>query len=309
MPISHDQNFKNLILDYPRQALAFLAAQEAADLDPAAVITPIRQEQLKDRLGDRFFELDVPLLVEWPNGRREALVFIVEEETEPRRFSIMRLASYCLAVADSCRTRRIVPVVVFLRAGRGVEQALRLGTERDTYLNFHYIARVLPELPAEAYLQSDNVVARVNLPLMNRAAGQKLAVYHEAIQGLLQLEADTDKRYKYLDYIDMYGDLDDNERQEYAERYLKEGGQMAGYFQTMREEATRQGVQRGVQQGMQQGMQRGQQEILARQLRRRFGDLDAATQSRLEQATPAELALWADRILDATSLEDVFRLQ
>ena len=28
VPTSHDQNFKNLILDYPRQALEFFAAQE-----------------------------------------------------------------------------------------------------------------------------------------------------------------------------------------------------------------------------------------------------------------------------------------
>ena len=59
-------------------------------------ITPIRQEQLKKRLGDRFRELDVPLLVEWPDGRREALLFVLEEETDPKRFSIQRLAHYCL---------------------------------------------------------------------------------------------------------------------------------------------------------------------------------------------------------------------
>ncbi len=29
--MSHDQNFKNLILDYPRESLAFFAAAEAAD--------------------------------------------------------------------------------------------------------------------------------------------------------------------------------------------------------------------------------------------------------------------------------------
>ena len=46
----------------------------------------LRQEQLKERLGDRFHELDVPLLVEWRDGRREAVLFVVEEETEPRRF-------------------------------------------------------------------------------------------------------------------------------------------------------------------------------------------------------------------------------
>ncbi len=85
--MTHDQNFKNLILDYPRQALQFFAPVEADAIDGKARITPVRQEQLKDRLGDRFRELDVPLLVEWPDGRREALLFVVEEESDPGRFS------------------------------------------------------------------------------------------------------------------------------------------------------------------------------------------------------------------------------
>jgi hypothetical protein len=50
-PASHDQNFKNLILDYPRQALAFFAPEEARDIDASVCITPIRQEQLKNRLA------------------------------------------------------------------------------------------------------------------------------------------------------------------------------------------------------------------------------------------------------------------
>ena len=55
----HDQNFKNLILDYPKQALAFFAAEEIDEKLSEARIVPIRQEQLKERLGDRFRELDV----------------------------------------------------------------------------------------------------------------------------------------------------------------------------------------------------------------------------------------------------------
>ncbi len=57
--MNHDQNFKNLILDYPYDALTFFAPFEARDLSPDVRITPIREEQLKDRLGDRFRELDV----------------------------------------------------------------------------------------------------------------------------------------------------------------------------------------------------------------------------------------------------------
>ena len=34
MSTSHDQNFKNLIIDYPRQALAFFAPTEAASRRP-----------------------------------------------------------------------------------------------------------------------------------------------------------------------------------------------------------------------------------------------------------------------------------
>ena len=80
--MDHDQNFKNLILDYPREALEFFAAPEAEGVVEGARIIPLRQEQLKERLGDRFRELDVPLLVEWPDGRREALLFVLEEESD-----------------------------------------------------------------------------------------------------------------------------------------------------------------------------------------------------------------------------------
>ena len=66
--ISHDQNFKNLILDYPREALAFFAAGEAPSPEDDVRIVPVRQEQLQEVLGGRYRELDVPLLVEWTDG-------------------------------------------------------------------------------------------------------------------------------------------------------------------------------------------------------------------------------------------------
>jgi hypothetical protein len=81
--MTHDQNFKNLILDYPREAIALFAAAEAQAIDADAWVTPVRQEQRQERLGERFRELDIPLLVEWPDGRREAILFVIEEETEP----------------------------------------------------------------------------------------------------------------------------------------------------------------------------------------------------------------------------------
>ncbi|ABM61566.1 hypothetical protein Hhal_0790 [Halorhodospira halophila SL1] len=54
----HDQDFKNLIVDYPREAIGFFAGQEAARVDENARVLPIRQEQLKERLGHHYRELD-----------------------------------------------------------------------------------------------------------------------------------------------------------------------------------------------------------------------------------------------------------
>lgn len=55
-----------------------------------------------------------------------------------------------------------------------------------------------------------------------------------------------------------------------------------------------------------QGLQEGLQQLLIRLITRRFGQLSADTKQRLLEATPEQLEQWADKILDAETLEDVF---
>ncbi|YCO43535.1 DUF4351 domain-containing protein [Thiopseudomonas denitrificans] len=296
--MSHDQNFKNLILDYSHQALEFFAASEAAHINPGAQITPIRQEQLKNRLGDRFHELDVPLLVEWPDGRRDALLFVLEEETSPQRFSIHRLAHYCLELSEMYGTSRVVPVVIFLRDARRLPTRLQLGGDQLTYLSFQYLKCDLAQLDASHYLDSQNLVARLNLPNMRWPEEQKVDIYAHAMSGLFSLEPDPEKQLKYIDFIDIYTALDDNQMHEYQQRYPQENSKMTGLTERL--------LQEGIQQGMQQGMQQGSLSVLLRQITRRFGPLDSSTRQRLQQATEHELECWTDNILDAQTLDDVF---
>nr|WP_286206759.1 DUF4351 domain-containing protein [Thauera linaloolentis] len=54
------------------------------------------------------------------------------------------------------------------------------------------------------------------------------------------------------------------------------------------------------------GRSKGELIVLTRLLTRRFGPLDAAVSERLQKATSAELEQWADNILDARRLEEVF---
>ena len=50
-----------------------------------------------------------------------AILFVLEEETEPKRFSIHRLAHYCLDLAELYKIERAVPVVIFLHPGHYAE--------------------------------------------------------------------------------------------------------------------------------------------------------------------------------------------
>ncbi len=72
------------------------------------------------------------------------------------------------------------------------------------------------------------------------------------------------------------------------------------------EQGREEGRKQGMQQGMQQGMREGGASILKRLLRSRFDQLPQWIDQRLEEASHQELEGWADRVLDAERLEDVF---
>ena len=86
---------------------------------------PVREEQLQERLGGRYRRLDVPMLAEWDDGRRDAILFSIEEESDRHRFSPHQPAHCCLDLAGMS------------------------GSERRGYLIFDYLACALGDMPAE----------------------------------------------------------------------------------------------------------------------------------------------------------------
>ena len=284
----HDQNFKNLILDYPREALAFFAKDETiADLSEARII-PIRQEQLKDRLGDRFRELDVPLLVEWPDGNREAILFVLEEETQTNRFSIYRLAHYCLDLAELMETDRVIPIVIFLNTGTRKDR-LRLGVDNNTYLEFNYLSCDLKRLSAHDFKDSDNIIARLNLPNMHYQKHERLPIYFAAQLGLLTIESNPNKQRKYIDFIDFYANLSEEEMTEFRTNYLNKAGEMMGLAQILKEE----------------GRQEEASKLFLLLLKSKFGSINQQLQDKVRAANAELIESWTKQIFDATTAEEL----
>jgi predicted transposase YdaD len=77
----------------------------------------------------------------------------------------------------------------------------------------------------------------------------------------------------------------------------------------MQSRAGREIYQIGKIEGKQAGLIEGERLIVTRLLERRFGNLPHSLQTRLAQATLAELELWSVELLTATCLADIFKTQ
>ncbi|TBU91632.1 transposase [Stutzerimonas kirkiae] len=89
------------------------------------------------------------------------------------------------------------------------------------------------------------------------------------------------------------------------ERDFQKAGMQKGLEKGL-EEGMQKGLEQGLEQGQALGQLQGQRRVLNRLLSSRFGPLPPRASERLDQATPEQLDHWADRLLEAQCLEEVF---
>jgi len=70
---------------------------------------------------------------------------------------------------------------------------------------------------------------------------KRVDIYASACRGLTELEPDTERQLKYIDFIDIYANLSPVEQDEYRQRYPKENQDMMTFSQRF----TQQGRQEG----------------------------------------------------------------
>ena len=84
------------------------------------------------------------------------------------------------------------------------------------------------------------------------------------------------------------------------------GNMLAETVEQWAEDWMQQGLEQGIKQGVQQGMYLGKGKLLNQQIERRFDQIPSWAKERIDNATELELEKWANSILDASSLEEVF---
>jgi hypothetical protein len=128
-----------------------------------------------------------------------------------------------------------------------------------------------------------------------------------AVRGLADLEPDPERQLKYLDFIDIYAALDENERVVYRQRYPEEVARMTGFAERFIAQGLEQGLEQGIEKGVERGIRQGEAQMLLRQLTLRFGVLPQSAHAQVQSADADTLLRWSERVLTASTLDEVFR--
>jgi hypothetical protein len=63
----------------------------------------------------------------------------------------------------------------------------------------------------------------------------------------------------------------------------------------------------GREEGLEQGLEQSEKAVLFRQLHRKFGTIPEHYRKQVEQANAATLLIWAENLIEAHSIEEIFR--
>jgi hypothetical protein len=101
------------------------------------------------------------------------------------------------------------------------------------------------------------------------------------------------QQIKYIDFIEQYAELNEDEQAQYQANYLKkeaEGDRQMGLVQLLREE----------------GRQTGEAELFLRLAKMKFDNVPDDIEQKVKAATSQQLLTWSEKLLTADDLGEIF---
>ncbi|ACN15613.1 conserved hypothetical protein [Desulforapulum autotrophicum HRM2] len=209
---SHDHNFKNLFLDFPKETLDWFFPQAGQSWGKVLDVEFLRQEPKKHNLSDSSLELDMPILFNFEN--QQLLLWLVEFQEDKSKFSIYKLLRYTTDLMETHPDALVIPTVLFTdrkKWSKAVLQQLHAQLHDRMFLHFEYVFHKLFDLNARDYYNVDNPVVKILLPKMHYKKEDRIEVIRQAYAGLFQLVS-SGLFDKYVDFIDTYAEIEDQEQ-------------------------------------------------------------------------------------------------
>jgi len=291
---SHDHNFKNLFMDFPKEALEFFLPEVLTQLGPIKHIEFDRQEPKKHHLKDPHVSLDFPIIFHFEPV--SIVLWLVEFQEDKSKFSIYKLLKYTADKMEAYKDYTVVPTVLFTdkkKWRKNVQTAIESKLLNRLFIHFEYVFIRLFEYNARDHFYVQNPLVKILLPKMKYTAKERWEVIRQAYIGLFQLVS-MDLFSKYSYFIDVYSEIDEDEKKciedEISEK--KETVMIAQYF---------------TEKGQKIGQKNGEMSILSYQFARRFNVDKETVMPRLDKLESNDLMELSGLILDYDNPEPIYK--
>jgi hypothetical protein len=263
--ISYDQETKQLVREYPLEALRFYGRDEGRALPDATRVEFLQQEQISEHLGQGHRLVDVLPLVTLPDGRRQARAFMLEQTSRTGREVVFQVAEYLFKVGYWMEREYgitdIVPVIIFVHP-TDVSTRIEYRSSLRLYGFVDCVACRLADLDAEKEIATGNLVAATNVMSMRYAPERKVALCTAAMRLWNEREEDGARVRKYGEHLLKCAGMTADERVEFFARIraMEDAPMIRTVFDDLRDEGLREGIEKGIEKGREEGLQKGREE-------------------------------------------------
>ncbi|MEA5576495.1 DUF4351 domain-containing protein [Anabaena sp. UHCC 0451] len=293
--IDHERLFKELIQTFFWEFIE-LFLPEVLDYVDKDSLTFLPEEIFTDVTAGEKRKIDILAQVKWSGEDRYFLVHIEnqaynQKEIERRMFHLF----HYFARLDAKYLLPIFPIVIFSydEPKRPEKSQYSVNFPNRKILEFNYHAIQLNNLKWRDFLNHKNPVAAALMSKMDFTPAERVRVKIECLRMLVTLQLNPAKMQLISGFIDTYLKLDATEEEQFNTE-LKQAN-------LVEEEQ----VMEIVTSWMEKGIVQGEQKIVKRQLKRKFQNIDATVESRINNLSPTQIENLADAILDLQSLEDL----
>jgi len=287
---SHDHNFKNLLLDFPKETLELIMPEVLREWGPVRHVEFVRQETKKRKLSDSHLVLDMPILFYFE--QHQLLLWLVEFQEDKSKFSIYKVLHYTADLMEVHPEAVVIPTVLFTDRRKWRKDVPRQAETKFAdrlFMHFEYVFVKLFDFNARDYFDVANPVVKILLPKMNYTPEERWEVIRQAYIGLFQLVSAA-LFSKYVDFIDVYAEITDKER-EILYQETKEDKEVAMLAQYIRDKGARE----------------GNAILLNRLLAKKYHISPEGLTPRLKSLSSEDLLELGERILECDSFEDIQR--
>ncbi|MEH2322676.1 MAG: DUF4351 domain-containing protein [Nostoc sp.] len=294
--IDHDRLFKELIQTFFWEFIE-LFLPEVLEYVAQDSLTFLTEEIFTDvTTGDKR-KIDLLAQVKWRGEDSYFLIHLENQAYTQKEFE--RRMFHYFARLDAKYLLPIFPIVIFSydEPKRPEKSQYIVNFPNRKVLEFNYFAIQLNNLNWRNFLNQPNPVAAALMAKMEFKPEEKIKVKLECLRMLVTLKLNPAKIELISGFIDTYLRLNATEEQ-VLETELKQAN-------LVEEEGIMEIVTSWMEKGITQGIEQGEKNIVKRQLKRRFNNIDSTLENRINGLSSEQLENLADAIFDFQSLEDL----